>query len=303
VFEALGDDRALGRVWMATGWVRGGAFGQHAEWKEAAERALVHYQRAGWPTTTCIGHIAAALYLGPSPVASAVAQCISLRDEAVDDLAGEASVSAHLGGLHAMAGRFADASRLLSRARAIYSDLGMTPSLLLTCAPIEARAARLRDDLELAAETLTDSCRQLLGGHGGFHLATQAAELADVLCELDRLDGAEEWCSVAERHARADDLSGGVSVAIARTRLLARAGSTHEAVTLGREAVALADRTDELNLRAAARVALGDVLELAAEASAQFAVAAALYEEKGNAAATARLSRRRGAAAFSASAS
>jgi DNA-binding SARP family transcriptional activator len=303
VFEAFGDDRALGRVWMATGWVRGGAFGQHAEWKKAAERALVHYQRAGWPTTTCIGHIAAALYLGPAPVPSAVEQCRSLRDAAVDDLAAEASVSAHLGGLYAMAGRFAEAAQLLSRAREIYSDLGLTPSLLLTCAPIEARVARLRDDLELAAETLTHSCRQLLGGHGGFHLATQAAELADVLCELERPDGAEEWCSVAEQHARADDLSGGVSVAIARTRLLARTGSTHEAVALGREAVSLADRTDELNLRAAARVALGDVLELSAEASAQFAAAVALYEAKGNAAATARLNRRRGAAAFSASAS
>jgi hypothetical protein len=43
------------------------------------------------------------------------------------------------------------------------------------------------------------------------------------------------------------------------------------------------------------------VLELSAEASAQFAAAAALYEAKGNAAATARLNRRRDAAALSAS--
>jgi DNA-binding SARP family transcriptional activator len=306
VFEALGDDRALGRVWMAAGWVRGGAFGQSAEWKEAAERALVHYQRAGWPTTTCIGHIAAALYLGPAPVPTAIEQCTALRDDAVDDLAGEASVSAHLGGLHAMAARFDDASRLLSRAREIYTDLGFVPSLLLTCAPLEARAARLRDDLEGAAATLTDSCRQLVGAHRGFHLTTQAAELADVLCELGQLDGAEEWCGVAERHARADDFSGGVSVGIARARLLARTGATHEATVLAREAISLADRTDELNLRAAARVALADVLDLAerrAEASVELAAAAALYEAKGNAAATARLSRKRGAAAFSASAS
>ena len=306
VFEALGDDRALGRVWMATGWVRGGAFGQSAEWKEAAERALIHYQRAGWPTTTCIGHIAAALYLGPAPVPAAVAQCASLRDGAVDDLAGEASVSAHLGGLHAMAGRFEEAARLLSRAREIYTDLGLVPSLLLTCAPLEARAARLRDDLEVAAGTLTESCRQLLGAHRGFHLATQAAELADVLCELGQQDEAEEWCGIAERHARADDLSGGVSVGIARARLLARKGSPSEATVLARDAVSLADRTDELNLRAAARVALCDVLHLAertAEAAVELAAATALFEAKGNAAATDWLSRRRGAAAFSASAS
>ena len=136
----------------------------------------------------------------------------------------------------------------------------------------------------------------------GFILRRRLPSSPTCSCELARLDGAEEWCAVAEQHARADDLSGGASVAIARTRLLARTNSTHEAVALGREAVSLADRTDELNLRAAARVALGDVLEHTAEASAQFAAAAALYEEKGNAAATARLNRRHGAAAFSASA-
>ncbi len=300
VFEAVGDNRALGRAWMVTGWVRGGAQGRHAEWEDAAQQALTHYDLAGWPISTCIGHIAAALYLGPTPVPDAIARCVRLLEDRVDDLGGEASVSAHLGGLHSMAGDFDEAARLLEHARHIYTELGRTPSLLRTCAPIEARAAWLRNDLESAAEIFARSCEQLLAVHGGFHLATQAAELAEVLYELGRIDDANAWCEIAERHARGDDRGGQVSVRIPRARLLALSGATDEAERLARESVALADQTDELNLRAAARLALADVLESAnraPDADIEIAAAAASYAAKSNAAATARINRRRVAAA------
>src|SRR5207244_5403219 len=64
--ETLGDYRALGRTWLLVGFVHGGILGRHAAWEEAAARALVYYRKAGWPASTCLGQIAAALYYGPT---------------------------------------------------------------------------------------------------------------------------------------------------------------------------------------------------------------------------------------------
>jgi tetratricopeptide (TPR) repeat protein len=306
VFDAVGDDRSAGRAWMLAGWVRGGAYGRHAQWQEAAERALVHYRRAGWPAATCIGHIAAALDLGPTPVPVAIVRCTELLEQEVADLIGEANVSAHLGGLQAMAGDFRTAETLLNRARSIYTELGRAPSLTLTSAPIEARVAWLKGDVERAASIYLKNCEELVATRGGFHLVTQAAELADLLLELGRSSEAEEWCAVAEQHARTDDLQGQVSVRLPRARLLASAGELDAAEGVARDAVGLAEGTDELNLRASTHLALADILEWAdrlEEAAEEVAAAAALYGEKGNAAAADRLGRRAAATAPSPSAS
>src|SRR5439155_23449669 len=54
-FEALNDDRALGRAWLLTAFVHGGRHLRCKAREEAAERALFHYRRAGWPAATCLG--------------------------------------------------------------------------------------------------------------------------------------------------------------------------------------------------------------------------------------------------------
>ena len=100
--EQLGDGRGLGRVWLLTGWVHGGIHGQHASWEEAAERALVHYRRSGFPAGTCLGQIAAALYYGPAPVSRAVSRCEELLLEEGTGPLGRANLDRYLGGLVAM---------------------------------------------------------------------------------------------------------------------------------------------------------------------------------------------------------
>jgi DNA-binding SARP family transcriptional activator/tetratricopeptide (TPR) repeat protein len=304
VFEAVGDDRSLGRAWMLGGWVLGGAYARHAAWEEAAERALVHYRRGGWPASTCLGHIATALCLGPTPVKAGIARCTELLEREVVDLVAEANVSAPLGGLYAMAGDFAESSRLLERARSIYLELGLTPALLRSWAPTEARAAFLRRDTERAAVLYSDICEELTAARGGFHLATQAAEYANVLLELGRAEEAEAWCATAERHARADDLNGRIAALLPRARLLVLEGRLEDAESVAREAVRLADATDELNLRAAAHLALADVLRPVGgdQVDAATASAVALYRQKGNAAAVDRLDRKPTAATTSPSA-
>lgn len=289
VAEALDDARSLGRASMLAGWARGGALARHAEWQELAERALTEYERAGWRASTCIGHIAAALYLGPAPASAAVERCRRLLAESVDDIAAEAGVTAHLGGLTAMLGDFAAAAELLDRSRALYAELGRTPAIRRTCDPIAAAAARLGGDLERAAALLERSCTELLEAGEVFHVVTQAAELADVLLDLGRVQEAEAWCEIAGRNHRPRDLDGSVRVARVRARLGADVEAAHDAVRL-------ADETDALNLRAAARVALADVLSGTAEAAEALTAARDLYRRKENAAAVVRLDERTAAA-------
>ena len=293
VAEALDDPRSLGRAFMLAGWARGGALAQHAEWQELAERALSEYGRAGWRASTCIGHIAAALYLGPAPAATAVDRCRRLLEDSVDDVAAEAAVTAHLGGLTAMLGDFGGAVEQLERSRSLYAELGRAPAIRRTCDPIEAAVARLDGDLERAASLLERSCSELLAAGEAFHVVSQSAELADVLLDLGRTDDAESWCGIAERHRRLRDLDGSVRVVCVRARLTTDADEAHAAV-------ALADGSDGLNLRAKARLALADVLsrlDRAPEAAEALAAARDLYARKENTAAVDSLEGRSAAAA------
>src|SRR5262249_41000386 len=78
VFEAAGDDRSLARAWRLIAYVEGAVRCRFAASIEAAERALVHFGRAGSSTSACLGDLAAALYYGPTPVAPAARRCRSL---------------------------------------------------------------------------------------------------------------------------------------------------------------------------------------------------------------------------------
>ena len=117
VFEAIEDDRALGRAFLLVGLANGAVRGRCADWMEAADRALDHYLRAGWRPSTCRGSLAAALYHGPAPVPEAVARCEALM-AASDDRSGRAQVAGVLAGLHAQAGRGAEARGSPTRRRA-----------------------------------------------------------------------------------------------------------------------------------------------------------------------------------------
>jgi tetratricopeptide (TPR) repeat protein len=228
-------------------------------------------------------------------------RCGDLLEREVGDLSAEAGVSVPLALLHAMNRNFLEAGRLLERARAIYSELSRTPSLYTACAPAEAKIAELAGDLERAAGVYRQTCEALSAAQPRFHLATQAADFATVLCELGQADEAETWCVVASEHARSDDLEGRIAVGIARARLLAHSGGFGEAEKVANAALELADATDGLNLIAAVHLARADVLADAGrteDAADALASAGRLYAEKENAAAADRLDRRRAAAAL-----
>jgi predicted PP-loop superfamily ATPase len=111
------------------------------------------------------------------------------------------------------------------------------------------------------------------------------AYLADALVQQNKLDVAAEWVERAAALADENDVESQISWRMPRARLLARRGFRAQAAAVAREAVALADGTDDPTSKAAARVALAEVLELPAktdEAAEALGQAAEYFEAKGH---------------------
>ena len=63
-FEAVGDDRGLGRAWLLIAAVRS-LHGHWAACRQAADIALEHCERSGFPGGACLSMLAASVYAGP----------------------------------------------------------------------------------------------------------------------------------------------------------------------------------------------------------------------------------------------
>jgi hypothetical protein len=280
--ETLGDDRALGRAWLLVGFVHGGIHSRHAAWQEAAERALLHYRRAGFPTAACFGELAAALYYGPTPAAEALARCRELLAGGGLDRVGEANLHVFAAGLEAMAGRIDEARTLVALAEGSYLELGQSALAATYAGAVAADVELLAGNPAGAERRLAEVCRlhEQMGNWSA--LSTRAADLAEALFRLGRLDEAEAAAVTAEAHAQEDDLTVQPLWRGVRAKVIAARGLSG-AESLARDAVALAERTDALNLRARVRLDLAEVLaDRPADAAAEVEEAVRLYERKGN---------------------
>jgi DNA-binding SARP family transcriptional activator len=285
MFEAVGDNRSLGRAWLLTGYVEGARRGHHKTREEAAENALGHYKRSNWPTSTCLGEIASALYYGPTPVPAAIARCKQLLQTEGADRVGAANVEVFLGGLVAQRGDFDGARDFIVSARATYEDLGQWTAAAMNCGMVLGDVELLADDALAATQLLTELCAQLERIDAVSHLASRAGDLAEALYVLGRLDEAEEWTRVAQVHSATDDLDAQLLWMPVRAKIAATRDAFEEAETLARDAVRLSSSTDALNRRAKAQEGLGVVLRLsgrAENAASAFGEAIKLYERKGN---------------------
>jgi tetratricopeptide (TPR) repeat protein len=283
VFEAVGDDRAMGRAWRWIAHAHGAIRGRHAASAEAADRAIEHLRRSGWPVAACLGDLAVALHAGPTPVSDAVRRCRKLLENA--DLAGEARIVPLLAGLLAMRGDFSQARELAARGRTLLEQLGQASVAADVNGAITARIELLAGNVPEAESALRASCEALEGLGDRASLATRAAELGDVLC-LQRLhDEAGTWCRLAEELGAPDDVPTQFLLRSVQARLLARRGEADDAETLAREAFRITSETDGLNNQAKALIDLSEVLQLAGrseEAATTVQQAVETFEGKGN---------------------
>jgi predicted ATPase/class 3 adenylate cyclase len=283
--EAMGDDLGLAKAWRRIAdvcWMEG----RWTEQERALQRAHTYADRAGdeREAAGALMRLAMALYYGPTPVPEAIRRVQETLAKAKGNHVVESTFLVSLAGLHAMVGRFEEARELFARGEAIIEELGFKVWLAgfsLVAGDIEFLAG----DFAAAEAHLRRGYRALEGmGERGL-LSTVAAELAESLYAQDRNEEAERFATISERLAGRKDVASQIGCRTTRARLLAGQGSLEDGERLAREALELAERTDNLSSQGSALLALAEVLEAAGrneEAGALLDRGRELFRRKGN---------------------
>jgi class 3 adenylate cyclase/predicted ATPase len=284
--EEIGDDFGLAKAWRLLSDADVFACRWQAR-AEALERAIEHARRAPEAmaeASTYVGLLAHALHYGPTPAEEAIANCERFLEEAGDDLALRAAISATLGALLAMQGRFDEARAAYSESVELHERLGLDMRRIafsMSGAEIEllaGDAVASERELRFAYERL-----ERMGEMGT--RAVVAAFLADALLTQGQDEEAAEFATTAAALAEREDVAAQALQRTTRARVLLREGELADAERLAREAVELAEPTDFLALQAETALGLAEVLRAAgqaSEANALLSGARELYERKGN---------------------
>ena len=287
LFEKLNDDQGLSTAWSLVAEIHN-IHGRFAASREALECALVHARSIGderevaWAIWGIVGSMAH----GPTPAEEVVRfageQLEWARVEGHRWV--EAGALMHLGQAQAIRGHFEEARGLVAQSRATYNDLGL--------GLFAAALSQISGWVEWYAGELTGAEAELRRGYEALeafkekgYLSTVAAQLAEVLYAQGRDEEAERYTRTSEAAASKEDLVTQMLWRGTRAKIRARRGAPVEAEQLAREAVALAERTDMLNMRGQVVVDLAEVLLLAGpseEAIGHLEEAVRLYTRKGN---------------------
>jgi class 3 adenylate cyclase/tetratricopeptide (TPR) repeat protein len=286
--EQVDDHQTLAKAW----WLLSEAHAIAGRWgarADALERAIHHARQSpdNGQLQVLLVQYAQALYYGPTPVPDAVHRCSELLAEIPRAPTFEAGLATTLAGLRAMEGRFAEARGLYADSVAVYQEFGLRFRRAVRSI-VGAQIETLAGDLAAAERELRTGYAMLeeMGERGA--RSTLAGCLADVLSLQGHDAEAERFAEIARETAAEMDVMPQVLWRRTLARTNTRRGDAASAEELARSAVALAEGTDSLDLRASTLVVLGNVLGDAgssAEASTILEEARVLNELKGNVAA------------------
>jgi class 3 adenylate cyclase/tetratricopeptide (TPR) repeat protein len=284
VFEELGDDLGLARALRLMAdvhWTRG----RYADVDALLQRAIEHAGKAGASAEQAASlrqYAGSALY-GPTPVPDVIARCDWISTVSDNRAAGAGALRTR-GVAYAMLGRFDEGRALVAESARVLEDLGL-----------RLRAAFVSDAagyVETLAGDYAGAERALRAGYDTIeelgeraYLSTVSAMLSHAIRRQGRIEEAAMFCSLAEETGADDDITTQVLWRTARALIVAAGGELDEAVRLVRAAVALAEETDDINMKADALVDLGEVLSAAGDHEASEGVlrrAHGLYVAKGN---------------------
>lgn len=275
VFERTGDDSARAAALRAEGQMLRdlGRCGEAADTLRLSVAAAVE---AGdrWQEGMSRNFLATALLYGPTPVATAIPVCEQELAALEWGPPGPIGLWGSLGWLVAMDGDPVAGRRLAMRA-VDGTRAASTPGTYCWAMSVVAGIDELTGDRSRATEghrAIVDVLDSL-GARGA--LAFHAAELGRLIA--DAAPDEVEQLALRGKAAAEDD----VSSHIAWRRALARVRPGAEGVALATEAVALAERTDFLDLQGHALEDLA-ALQPPRAASATLERAARAFEEKGN---------------------
>jgi DNA-binding SARP family transcriptional activator len=254
------------------------------------EESLVHAEASGKPGARrlVIGSLAYVMCDGPAPVEQAIRRCRELFENTIGDRALEATITRCLGLLLAMGGELEQAREHIDRSSNVLDALSyMSIYRVIAAEARELTGDRAGAERDLQAKLATQKQGDWKGVdaramHASYHLAL-------VYCDQGRWDEAGRCLDYGSEVPPVDYfLHENVLRLAASARLEGHRDRLVEALELARRAVALAERSDFLNLRARTWLALGEVQErrrARPEAAAARRAAKALYETKGNVAA------------------
>jgi len=279
VFQGAGDDMALyiahsARAGMAyTGGRTGEMVGEH-------EAAFAHARKAGHLPSASVADRGGVRFLGTTPVP----ELLEWLDQNEPHTGRNHHLRGYRAGALAMLGRFDEARAILAESRADLAEQG-EEFLLANLSGFESAWVELWAGDPAAAVELGTAGLRVYEELGTFLHAGVTGFLAQALYADDRLDEADAMARHTAELGQSYHTGKEMLWRQVRAKVLARRGGYAEAERMAREAVALGDTTDIVNMQGDAYADLGDVLLLsgnAGEAAAAFGKALELYERKGN---------------------
>ena len=292
MLSAAGDDRALGRAWIAVSDVHQWAC-RYGDAAEATRSAAESYARASFSPALAHALLSHSLLYGPTPVGEATAECEALRVSPPDRFA-DANVALALGALAALEGRFEDGRALCDEARATYLEFGARVAVHRLWSGAALLVERRAGDLDAATAIARDTLQYFEEAGDRAYVSTWAARLAELLYWSERYDEAERSVAVAREGALGHDVYVHFLWRSAAAKLAAGKGAAEEAEQLSADALSLAAASDSPLLLADLWVARAEVLqrgERSEEAAGAADRARALLREKGDSAGLAEVER------------
>jgi class 3 adenylate cyclase/tetratricopeptide (TPR) repeat protein len=260
--EAIDDDAGLSRAWQMLGdanllWVNvAGAL-------DAYRRAIDHAVRAGdrQAVRRATGWSAVAIGGGPTPVGEGLRLLDALEARAPGDAQVSAWTGMSRGVLLAMSGRVDEGRDRFRTGRAVFVELGL-PFMIGGLSHPSGILEEVAGDLEAAERELRAGYELLASlGEKGF-LSTVAGSLARCVAKRGGLEEAEELARIGVRASATDDVYSQVTWRQALALVHAQRGQPDRALALAREAVGLAEPTDDCPMRAGAFEDLAEVHRL-----------------------------------------
>jgi class 3 adenylate cyclase len=276
LLEASDDHAGLGRVWHILGRGVANMSGRFDEWARAAEESLRHYKLAGHDYPVGKSGLGAALVFGPRPADEALETLDSILPANPD-----AWVQLRRSTLLAMLARFDEAWAIALAARERLREVGTDDDGGLQLADI----AGLAGDQGKEIGYLRRYCDTLERQSSWAALSTFAPRLGRALCALGRFEEAEPLARRGRELGAEDDLVTQALWRQVQALVHAHRGDHDQAEGLAREAVAVSERMDALNLQGDAYCDLAEVLAAAGcteEAAEALEQALERYERKKN---------------------
>jgi class 3 adenylate cyclase/tetratricopeptide (TPR) repeat protein len=262
LLEELRQNEGLARAWRMLTLVHWEA----CRWgsSEIAARRMVEYARRAGNTQLedrVLPALATCALYGPTPVPDAIERCTEILGRTGSDRKAAAVTKRALAHLEAMRGQFDRARELCRESRSSLEELGWKVQAAVTSqssGPIELLAG---DPVAAEVELLLDFAALDAMGEK-YYLSTTAAFLAEALYQQDRLEDAAGYCAICRELASPDDISSQFLWRSIQGKILARTGDLENALSLGKEAVALIDPLEDPDAAASTLLDLAEIYEL-----------------------------------------